>query len=348
MTMAIKTGIVRDDRFLAHNTGQIHPEHPTRLKSVYKMLDAEFAHGLIRIEPQLAPLEYLEFVHTPMYIEKVLKTANHQFTSLAPDTPASENTWHAASLAVGGCISGLDALVDKTCEVCFSLVRPPGHHALADRAAGFCVFNNLGITARYAAQRHHFKRILIIDWDIHHGNGLQEMFYDSSAVLYFSTHDTRLYPYSGDWAETGTGNGQGYTVNVPIPRNLTDADFFHLYRILLADMIAHYRPELIFVAAGFDAHRLDPIGRSALTEYAFSGLMHLILDLKKASGDPPVLMALEGGYHPRALAECVRAVLTVLTTKQNPSVHIPETSQRVKTIVKKTRTIHAPHRIWTH
>ena len=161
-TMAIKTGIVRDDRFLGHITGHIHPEHPTRLKSVYKMLDSEFVDGLIQIETQLAPLEYLEFVHTPMYIEKVLKTANHKFTSLAPDTPASENTWLAASLAVGGCISGLEALVDKKCEVCFSLVRPPGHHALADRAAGFCVFNNLGITSRYAALRHHFKRILII------------------------------------------------------------------------------------------------------------------------------------------------------------------------------------------
>jgi acetoin utilization deacetylase AcuC-like enzyme len=346
--MAIKTGIVRDDRYLEHITGHIHPEHPTRLNAVYKMLDSEFSDGLIRIETQLAPLEFLEFVHTPIYIEKVLKTANHDFTSLAPDTPASVKTWLAASLAVGGCISGLEALVDKKCEVCFSLIRPPGHHALADRAAGFCVFNNLGITARYAALQHNFKRILIIDWDIHHGNGLQDTFYDSSSVFYFSTHDTRLYPYNGDWAETGEGDGRGYTVNVPIPRNLTDSDFFHLYRILLEDITAHYRPELILVAAGFDAHRLDPIGRSLLTEYAFSGLMHLILDLKKASGDPPVLMALEGGYHPGALADCVHAVLKVLTTKHNQSVHIPEISQRVETMVKKARKIHAPYQVWTH
>ncbi len=341
-------GVVRDERFFEHKTGHIHPEHAKRLKAIYRMLDTDFpGDSLIYIEPEPVSLEYLELVHTPLYIEKVLKTADHNFTSLAPDTPASAKTYLAAWLAVGGCVTGLEALISGLCDVCFSLGRPPGHHALADRAGGFCVFNNLGVTARYAMKQHGFQRILIIDWDIHHGNGLQDLFYEEKEVLYFSTHDTLLYPYTGDWEETGKGDGKGYTINIPVPRELEDNEILYLYREILGPVIRQYHPELILVSAGFDAHHHDPIGRSRLTEQAFRWLTCLLLDLRAEVGDPPLLFALEGGYHPRSLACSVKAVLKALTENVCRENFPVEKTGRVEKIIKKARKTHAKHNMWT-
>ena len=267
-----KVGIIRDERFLEHKTGHVHPEHPNRLQAIYRMLNSDFPNGLLEIKAEPATLEQLELVHTPSYIDKVLKTADHTLSSLAPDTPTSAKTYEAAWLAVGGCLKGLDALLSDQCDVCFALIRPPGHHALPDRAGGFCIFNNLGITARYAMIEHGLRRILVIDWDTHHGNGLNDLFYGEKDVLYLSTHDIGLYPYSGDWEETGKGEGQGYTINLPIPRELEDHEFLHLYQQILSPLFERYSPELVLVAAGFDALHDDPVGRSKLSEKAFTGL----------------------------------------------------------------------------
>ena len=358
--MTIRAGIVRDERYLEHKTGITHPEHPRRLKAVYRMLDTEFKGCFLHIQPEFAPLEYLELVHTPMYIEKVLKTAEYDFTNLAPDTPASAKTYLAAWLAAGGCISGIDALISGRCDVCFALVRPPGHHALPDRAGGFCIFNNLGIAARYVIEHHKLKRILIIDWDIHHGNGIQHLFYGVKEVLYFSTHDTLLYPYTGSWEETGEGEGTGFTVNIPIPRDLEDGEFLFLYQEILRPVVLRYCPEMILVAAGFDANHEDPIGRSRIAEQTFGWLTHLILDIgeglahqtgmsspSNSKGCIPVLLALEGGYQPRALARCIREVLKAIR-EETHSKHLPvkKTSKVVK-LLEKTRRIHAKYKVWT-
>lgn len=344
--MGFKIGIVRDERYLEHKTGHIHPDQPKRLRAIYRMLDTDFASGLINIEPELASLEYLELVHTPVYIEKVLKTADLDFTSLAPDTPASAKTYLSAWLAVGGCLKGLDALISGQCDVCFSLVRPPGHHAMPDRAGGFCILNNLGVTARYAIKQHGFQRILIVDWDIHHGNGLQDLFYGEKEVLYLSSHDTLLYPYTGDWNETGKGEGKGYTINLPIPRELEDKEFLHLYKEVLGPVVRRYRPELLLVSAGFDAHYRDPIGRSRLTEQAFRWLTSLLLDLRSQVDCPPILLALEGGYNPRALASSVKEVLKALATEENLEKFPSEVTQRAAKLVEKARRIHARHKVW--
>ncbi|QTA83628.1 Histone deacetylase family protein [Desulfonema limicola] len=344
----IKTGIVTDKRFLEHKTGHIHPEHPGRLKAIYRMLKKDFPGRLIHITAEPAPLEYLEYVHTPIYIEKVLRTANHDFTSLAPDTPASAMTYLAAWVAAGACIKGLDSLISGQCDICFSLVRPPGHHALSDRAGGFCIFNNLGITAQYAIKCHGFKRILIIDWDIHHGNGLQEIFYKQKNVLYLSSHDTLLYPYTGNWEETGDGEGKGYTVNLPVPRDLDEKEFYYIYQETISCVIRQYKPDLIMISAGFDAHYKDPIGRSKMTEQFFFQLMNLIMGLRQEAGNLPVLLALEGGYHPQALAGCVKSTLMAaldFIPKQNTAC--PHTS-RAEALVHKAREIHKPYNVWTN
>jgi acetoin utilization deacetylase AcuC-like enzyme len=344
--MALKVGIVRDERYLEHKTGHMHPDHPNRLKAVYGMLDTDFPTGLIHLEPEPATLEHLELVHTPSYIEKVLKTADHKLTNLDPDTPASEKTYLAAWLAVGGCIKGLEALISGQCHVCFPLVRPPGHHALPDRAGGFCIFNNLGITARFAMSQHGFQRILIVDWDTHHGNALSDLFYGEKEVLYLSTHDTGLYPHTGDWVETGKGEGEGYTINIPVPTSLEDKEILFLYEEILVPVMRRYVPELILVPAGFDAHHQDPVGRSRLTEAVFRRLTHLILNLRSEVNDPPILLALEGGYDPQALASCVREVLKALTGEGHLESLPSEGTKRAVELAEKARKVHSGYGVW--
>jgi len=344
--MALKVGIVRDERYLDHMPGHMHPEHPRRLKAIYQMLDAEFPSDFIMIEAEPATLAQLELVHSPEYIQKVLKTADHGFTNLAPDTPTSAKSYLAAWLAAGGCLKALESLMDGRCDICFALRRPPGHHALHDRAGGFCILNNLAVTARYAMRHHSMDRIMIIDWDVHHGNGIHDLFYKQKEVLYISSHDILLYPYTGRWEEAGSGQGEGYTVNIPIPRDLKDDEFAFLYREILAPAVARYRPRVILVAAGFDGHMDDPIGRSQLSEKAYGKLIQVLLDSRNRAGSIPILLALEGGYDPRSLSLSVKEVLKVLTGRvsaQDLSILDPG---QAPVLVEKAKEIHAGYGVW--
>jgi len=343
---AHRLGIVRDERYLLHKPGHTHPEHPNRLKAVYRMLDADFEGKCVAIEPRPATLENLDLVHTPAYVKRVLKTADHRYTSLAPDTPASAETYLAAWLAVGGCLKGVDALMHGTVDAVFCLIRPPGHHALRDRAGGFCVFNNIGIAARYAMREYGLSRILAVDFDIHHGNGINDLFHSEREVLYFSTHDPLLYPYTGDWSDTGAGEGEGYTINIPLPRDLENGEFLYLYQEILGPVMKSYQPQLIIFAAGFDAHREDPIGRSRLTGEAFGMLMGLISGWRAEVDNPPMLLILEGGYDPRALAACVKEVIQTLLQEEPFEKRAEEGTQRAGEMVMKARAIHQRYGVW--
>ena len=343
--MTWTVGVVRDDRYLEHKTGLIHPEHPNRLAAVYGMLDREFP-DLPRIAPTLAGMDQLEMVHTPTYIKKVLKTADHQFTYLAPDTPASARSYVAAWLAAGGCLKALDPLMAGDLRAAFALVRPPGHHALPDRATGFCIFNNLALAARQAQHVYRLERILILDYDIHHGNGLQEIFYDEKSVLYFSTHYLATYPATGDWEEAGRGAGLGYTVNVPLPKNLADDEIVYCYREILKRIFPRYRPELVLIAAGFDAHLHDPMSRTDLTERAYGRLTRLVMDLADENGSPPVLLALEGGYDLKALAASVKETLSALTGGAYTGDEPAGDPGRGREMVEKALEVHAPYGVW--
>ncbi|HMK35257.1 MAG TPA: histone deacetylase [Desulfomonilaceae bacterium] len=345
--MTLKVGIVRDDRYLLHQTGLDHPERPGRLKAVYRMLDKEFTQGLVSIEPDLATLEQLELVHTPTYIRKILRTSERELTNLASDTPVGPESYVSAWLAVGGCIRGLQSLMSGRCDVCFCLVRPPGHHALRDRAGGFCIFNNLGVAARYALERYGLRRILIIDWDIHHGNGLQSLFYEENQVMYFSSHYIGWYPHTGNWDETGSGSGLGYTINLPVTKDIDDGDIIYLYWKVLGSVMKSYRPELILVAAGFDGHYRDPVGRTRITEKAYRVLTELLLELRGAVRSPPILFSLEGGYDVAALTSCVKEVMGALTfvgRRQRVPVSV---SPRGIELAEKAVDIHRKYRVWT-
>jgi len=346
--MASRVCIIRDNRFLEHKTGLVSLEHPNRLKAIHQMLDTDFPEKLVTIKPEPVTMDVLETVHTPIYIEKILKTAEYEFVHLSPDTPASTKTYLAAFLAVGGCLQALDSLMSGNCEAAFALIRPPGHHALPDRASGFCIFNNLGVTALRAISTYGLKRILIVDWDIHHGNALQRLFYDKKEVLYFSSHYVFTFPQTGAWEDTGKGEGSGYTVNIPLLKNLGDDDILHCYRDILGPIIVEYKPQLILVAAGFDGHRDDPLGRTNFTEIGYRWLTQLIMKFGAKVGSPPILLALEGGYNLMALAASVREVLMTLAAGDiKAEIPHPNTPPGEE-LVTKAKQIHARFGIWAH
>jgi acetoin utilization deacetylase AcuC-like enzyme len=346
--MALKVGIVRDERYLEHTTGIIHPEHPNRLKYVYSMLDAEFSGLVENIQPYPVALGDLEAVHTSAYVKRVLHTANREHTHLAQDTPAGPRTYIAAWLAAGACVTGIDVLRAGRCDVCFAMVRPPGHHALPDRAGGFCVFNNLGIAARYAMRRFGYSRILIVDWDLHHGNAIQDLFYDEKKVLYISSHYTNIFPFMGEWEDVGRGEGEGYNVNIVLTKGIEDADLLHVYRELVGRATLRYRPQLILIAAGFDLHFQDIFSRAKITERSFGALMRMILHLRRQVADPPVLLALEGGYRIPALVKSTRETLKALTHDDNASEPLYDGGTTTgEALLAKAAGIHARYGVWT-
>lgn len=340
--MGMQVGVSLDDRFAEHKTGHFHPDHPRRILEVYRMIDREFGEDLLRFRPGPAALEDLERVHTPAHVQKILKTSQQRVTSLAPDTPASSLSYMAAWLAAGACLQGVDLLAEKRCGAFFALIRPPGHHALPDKSGGFCVFNNIAVAARYALARKSINRIFIIDWDVHHGNGLNDIFYEDDRVYYYSTHDLMLYPYSGEPERTGAGRGQGYTMNIPISRDFTDDDMVYLYGRTLLPAVSRFRPDMIMVAAGFDAHSDDPVGRCRFSENLYARLTRLILSAAVGGQQSiPLFFALEGGYEPPALTRSVKSVLLeLINSPQNEDQGAGNVCTRVQELVRLILKIH--------
>lgn len=344
--MDLSLGIVRDPEYLEHKTGLGHPEDPGRLVSLHQMLDQEFSGRFLALTPSPATLEQIEMVHSPAYVQLVLSTARRAFTNLTSDTPSSAHSCQAAWLAAGGCLKALEALMTGQCAMCLALVRPPGHHALPGQAGGFCIFNNLAITARWARRAFGLKRILIIDWDVHHGNGIQEAFYREREVFYLSSHYYQAYPHSGDWEEVGLGAGAGYTLNLCLPGDAGDDDVLHLYREILPQVVEGYDPQLIMVAAGFDAHKDDPLGNTQLSEMAFAGLGSLVRRLGPAKGIP-LLLALEGGYNHEALTASLRQnLLALVQPGYGQDILAQADSFRGQALANKARHVHGPYGVW--
>ncbi|MBN2419585.1 MAG: histone deacetylase, partial [Deltaproteobacteria bacterium] len=211
-----KTGVLRDNRYLEHYMGAGHPECPERLEAIYQMLDQDMKDLLINVPVREAVKEELLAIHTSRYVDQIAATEGIGFTYLDPDTQTSEGSYRAALLAAGGLCEAVRMVNAGELDNAFALVRPPGHHAERSRAMGFCIFNNIAIAAMYARQRLGLKRVLIVDWDVHHGNGTQHSFESDDSILYFSTHQSPHYPGTGSYGEIGAGKGVGYTVNVPL------------------------------------------------------------------------------------------------------------------------------------
>jgi acetoin utilization deacetylase AcuC-like enzyme len=341
-----KTGIVKDYRYLEHITGDYHPESHHRLEIIYEMLEGtDMAGKFLLVEPRFATRKELEYVHTSRYISQVAETAGKPRVMLDPDTQTSPKSWEAAQLAAGGFLELIDQLMQKEIDNGFAFIRPPGHHAEANRAMGFCLFNNVAIGAKYAIKKYNLDRILIIDWDLHHGNATQHTFYDDLQVLYFSTHQYPYYPGTGHFDEVGEGEGRGFTVNVPLPAGPGDDEYARIYLEILKPITLEYKPEMIMVSAGFDTYFQDPLGGMRVTPEGFARLTKIILELAKITCGGKILITLEGGYHLEGLRDSVKAVLLELREEtslfKNKSVlekKIKSTS--VDSVIKRVKTTH--------
>ncbi len=305
-----QTAIFRSPLFLEHMKDFNHVESPQRLEVLYEELDrSEIAKQFVFPAFEPASQRLLEQNHSPAYVRRVAATAGKAQVTLDPDTQTSPLSYEAACLAAGAGVSAVRMLVEGEIKNAFCLVRPPGHHAEHDRAMGFCLFNNVAVAARYAINELKLKRVLIVDWDLHHGNGTQNSFYDTDQVLYFSTHQYPHYPGTGASYEIGRGAGEGYTINVPLPAGLENLAYAAVFNGLLAPIARQYQPELIILSAGYDIHRDDPLGGMMVTGPGFSYMTKVLLDLAAEVCSHRLLACLEGGYSMHGLKEGVFATL---------------------------------------
>ncbi len=308
------TGLVLDAHYLQHDTGAHHPENAGRLRAVYEMLaQGEWASHCRRLAPRPCSDDELTLVHAPIYIAQIAATAGRSFGLLGADTPVCAHSYDAARLAVGGTLQAIGEVWEGRLKNALALVRPPGHHAESGRAMGFCLFNNVAVGAAFARQALGARRVLIVDWDVHHGNGTQHAFERDPRVLFFSSHQHPHYPGTGVFTETGFGPGEGYTVNLPLSRGYGDPEFVALYRQLLQPLAIEFDPDLVLVSAGFDIHARDPLGRMQVTSAGFAALTRLLMDIAANCCEGKLVLVLEGGYSRNALQESIRAVLTELT-----------------------------------
>jgi acetoin utilization deacetylase AcuC-like enzyme len=306
------TGLVYDGVFLKHETGG-HPENPGRLRHAYDhLVSAGFLDRLSLLEPRAATEEEILLVHTPEYYAYLRSLPDDVTLNLDPDTIFGPGSLEAAVFAAGAVTSAVDAVIEGKCRRVFCLVRPPGHHARPGRAMGFCILNNIAIGAAYASRARKAGKIAIIDFDVHHGNGTEEMFYQDPDVFYGSIHAWPFYPGSGAASDSGGEAGMGTTVNVPLPAGSGEEAYLRALRERILPGVVSHKPWAIFISAGFDAHRDDPIGNMRLETESFR---KITADIRQAADDiceGRIISSLEGGYAREALAASVESHLDAL------------------------------------
>lgn len=308
-----KTGIVQDERYMNHQMGAYHPESPRRLEVIYAMLeDADMQGNYTDVPVRRAKREELLWIHSPDYVERLASTEGKEYTYLDPDTQTSQGSYEAALLAAGGLCEAISMVHSGELDNAFALVRPPGHHAERAQAMGFCLFNNAAIAARYAQEHLKLNRIIVVDWDLHHGNGTQHSFEEDASILYFSTHQYPYYPGTGSLTEAGKGKGEGFTVNVPLSMGYGDGEYVGIFEKILRPVTLEFNPEIILVSAGFDIYMEDPLGGMNVTPDGFAGLTRSIMEMANECCAGNVVITLEGGYNLQGLRDSVKAVLKEL------------------------------------
>lgn len=306
MDANVKTVFISDEIYLEHRNPSFHPESAGRLESIMNALENWPEKDLVLTEkPLRASKKQIITVHSPEYYEQIASEKNEY---LDPDTYISERSFEAASFAVGALLRAVDLVHEGIVQRGFCAVRPPGHHAEKSRAMGFCLFNNIAVAARYA-QKKGYSKVMIIDFDVHHGNGTQHIFEDDPSVFYFSTHQYPHYPGTGSNGEEGTGPGSGYTKNIPMEAGSGDDKYQSVYCGALPGLVENFKPSLIFVSTGYDIHRADPLAGMEVTTEGIRKIVRGILD---AAQERPVICSLEGGYDYKALADSVIVTLEEL------------------------------------
>ena len=334
------TSIIYHPDYLKHETGP-HPERKERLLSILAYLkETGFLEKMYLIEPERATPEEIRYIHSSEYIEKARKYSELEMP-LDPDTILCKDSYDVALLAAGGAIAAVDAVIDRF-DSSFALVRPPGHHALPGRGMGFCIFNNIAIAARHA-QKMGKEKVLIVDWDVHHGNGTQEAFYDDPSVLYFSTHEYPHYPGTGWLDETGRGNGRGYNINVPLPSGTDDSGFITAFEEILVPAAREFGPDIVLVSAGQDACNNDGLARMSMSVEGFGVLASIVKTIARENCDGKVAAVLEGGYDLRLLAHSVKAVLDVFLGNE-PEKKQYEVTQQVRARLEEVKKMQGKFR----
>ena len=306
------TLLYHDNRFLHHETGH-HPESAERLRSIHTMLTQIEATERCQTKPwKPLPADQLEAVHGPAYLQLLQQVTGQGGGHIDTDTVASEESWDVACLAAGAVTDAVAEVIDGDETRALCLVRPPGHHALPDRGMGFCLLNNIALAAQVAIDRHGLDRVLVVDWDVHHGNGTQHIFWQNEQVGFLSIHRWPFYPGTGEEQETGAGAGLGTTRNIPVTMGTSRQDYLARFQHELEDFAARINPQLVLLSAGFDAHRLDPVGSLGLETEDYQPLTRQVMEIADAYCGGRLVSALEGGYHVEALAQCVQVHLECL------------------------------------
>jgi acetoin utilization deacetylase AcuC-like enzyme len=311
------TGLLYDDIYLQHLSGNTgHPERPERLIFIREALDkAGLMQNLYSIKPRRITQEELELVHKPSYIALIRRELSNLqgLRELSTgDTLVSPGSLEAAEFAAGGVLNAVDAVMQGKVKNAFAAVRPPGHHATPTRGMGFCIFNNVAIAARYVEKKYGVRRVLIVDWDYHHGNGTQDTFYEDGSVFYFSSHHYGAYPGTGSAEETGAGKGAGKILNVPLPPGASDAQILEAFQTKLVPAARNFKPDFILISAGFDGMRKDLLGVFDITPAGFAAITRIVVDLAKELCQGRIVSVLEGGYRLDGLAESVVAHVQAL------------------------------------
>jgi acetoin utilization deacetylase AcuC-like enzyme len=328
--------LLSDDLMLRHDPGHTHPERPDRLRAVLRGLEG--TPGATWAKPTAASRAQIERVHTAKHVDAV-ELLRGKRGALDPDTTTSEDSIDAAYLAAGAAIDAVTAVCAGGTKHAFALVRPPGHHAEAHAAMGFCFFNNVAIAAEHAIAELGIERVLIVDWDVHHGNGTQHSFIDRRDVMFFSLHQYPFYPGTGDIDEAGRDAGAGYNINVPLPAGCNDGDYLTAFDDLLTPIADRFAPDLVLVSAGYDAHMNDPLGGMRASEEGYAAMATVVRDIAERHAGGKVMLTLEGGYDLDGLANSVRASVDVLVG--NESCALKAKCDRSGSVIKQVTRKHA-------
>ncbi len=336
----MRVGLFDDPIFREHDAGAGHPERPERLEAVREGLrEAGLESALDLREPRPATREELLAVHTADHVDRVAgtKDRHHRFD---PDTAAGPRSYDAALRAAGAVAGAVEDVLDGTLDRAFCVVRPPGHHATSERAMGFCLFNNVAVGAALALERG-LERVAIVDPDVHHGNGTQQIFWEDPRVLYVSSHQFPFYPGTGALDEVGEGRGRGFTLNLPMPAGLGDADYSRAYREIVEPVGRAFDPQLVLVSAGFDAHEADPLGGMEVSDAGYAELVDVCVSLASGSARGRVVAVLEGGYSLEGLASAASASVARLLDRPSPSFN-PGTDPRTASLLAAYRKSQTP------
>jgi len=344
-----KTAIIYTEKYLEHNPGRRHPESPERLQAIMQGLKANnfFKKGLCSlVTPKKASIDDLEIIHDPDYVKLVEKYCRSGGGVLdLGDTVVSKESFEVAQYAVGGSLEAVNLVNEGRFQNSFALIRPPGHHAGAYYARGFCIFNNIAIAATHLIRKHGFRRVLIIDIDAHHGNGTQELFYDSAEVLYAGLHqDPTGFPGTGFVDEVGEGEGLGYTVNIPFPFRVNDKIYLEAFDQIIVPIAEQYKPQFILVSAGFDMHYTDPVASLSLSVFAYQAIFERILNMASKLCNGKIAAILEGGYSLSFLGKIASAtVAKMCNTHHKIEDEVPKCPLRVwkraEEVVKEAKRV---------